>query len=232
MTVDFATYCCYKDKDKLMPVLVDHVKSHSYDFDSVNVIFQRTNIILGEYNSYHIDNRDYNSILLSNGINPYNKEADEYTHGYNAAHYWKHHCVNHLKALNESTADYIVLADADCYMKTNTNWVEKGIQLLKSNPKYLVISPSDGTKVAHETNIMSQQLFLCERKRMLGIDFDLPFTGFKEGGPFAEFYFLLEGRISRYMEKHGLTRFMLSDEHRYWHDQWMVLLALNVLYLL
>ncbi len=222
MTVDFATYCCEKDIDKLGPVFNRHVKSHGYDFDLINIIFQRTpmGVINNPVKGYYISDVNYDQILRDNGINPDNKEADDYTHGWDAAHYWKHHCVNQLVALNKSTADYIVLADADCYMVTNTNWVEKGIQLLKDNRKYLVISPSDGTRVAHETNIMSQQLFLCERQRMLDIDFDLPFTGFKEGGPFAEFYFLLEGRISRYMEKHGLTRFMLSDEHRYWHDQW------------
>jgi len=220
MTVDFFTFCCPKDKDKLMPVLYDHVKSHGYDFDFVNVIFQRTDVIWGDYNSYHIAKDDYDDILLNNGISPNNEEAEEYTHGWGAAHYYKHHLVNHLKALNENTADYIVFSDSDCYMITNTNWVEKGIQLLKDNPKYLVISPSDGTKVAHETNIMSQQLFLCERQRMLDIDFDLPFTGFWDGSPMQEYHFMLEGRIGRYMYKNGLKRFMLGDDNRYFHDQW------------
>lgn len=221
MTVDFATYCCAKDKDKLAPVFQEHVDSHGYDFDKVFLIHQR--LYLEGQPEYiecrFIHENNYDDILKNNGINPDNKEADDYTHGWDAPHYWKHHCVNQLVALNKSKADYIVLADADCHMITNTNWIEKGIKLLKANNKYLVISPSDGTKMAHETLIMSQQLFLCERQRMLDIDFDLPFTGFKDGGPFAEFYFMLEGRISRYMEKHGLTRYMLSSEHRYWHKQ-------------
>ncbi len=80
MKVDFATYCCEKDMDKLMPVLDDHIKSHSYDFDSINVIFQRTDIIWGDYNSHHIAKHSYDDILSSNGINPDNKEADYYTH--------------------------------------------------------------------------------------------------------------------------------------------------------
>lgn len=222
MTVDFATYCCSKDRYKLESVFNNHVASHGYDFNETFLLYQRCkpNIIVKDAKIVDINKNEYYNILKDNGINPDNSEADKYTHGWDAAHFWMHHCVNHLVALNESTADYIVLADADCHMITNTNWVEKGIQLLKDNRKYLVISPSDGTKVAHETNIMSQQLFLCERQRMLDIDFDLPFTGFWDGSPMQEYHFMLEGRIGRYMYKNNLYRYMLSSQFRYWHDQW------------
>lgn len=222
MEVDFFTYCCHKDKEKLMSVLYDHVKSHRYDFNSVNVVFQRTPIRKSDnFNSYYISEDDYDNILLKNGINPNNEEAEDYTHGWAAAHYYKHHLVNHLKALNESTADYIVLADADCYIKDQpSSWVTKGINILQNNKSILVVSPSDGTKLAHQTQNMSQQVMLVERKRLLEIDFDLPFEGFKEGGPMQEYYFMLEGRIGRYMEKNNLYRYMLSSQFRYWHFGW------------
>ena len=223
MTVDFATYCCAKDVDKLEPVFNRHVKSHGYDFDVINIIFQRIPMraVSKPAKGYHIGRHNYNQILISNGINPDNKEADDYTHGWDAAHYWKHHCVNHLKALNKSTADYIVLADADCYIKEQPrSWVTEGIKILESDKSILVVSPSDGTKGAHQTQNMSQQVMLVNRKRLLKIDFDLPFEGFKEGGPMQEYYFMLEGRIGRYMEKNNLYRYMLSSQFRYWHSQW------------
>lgn len=223
MTVDFATYCCEKDKHKLNKVFGDHVRSHQYNFDTIHLIYQRcvpveVNQGIGEY---LIRRNQYDYILETNGINPDNKEADDYTHGWDAAHYWKHHCVNQLVALNQSTADYIVLADADCHIKyQRSSWVEEGIKLLKRDPSILVVSPSDGTERAHKTQNMSQQVFLCERQRMLNIDFDLPFEGFREGGPMQEYYFMLEGRIGRYMEKNNLYRYMLSSDFRYWHAQW------------
>jgi hypothetical protein len=221
MTVDFFSYCCHKDKDKLLPALDDHVKSHGYNFNSVNVVFQRTEIVEGNYNSHYIAESEYNKILSANGIDPDNAEADDYTHGWSAAHYWKHHCVNHLKALNESKADYIVLADADCYIKNQRHsWIDEGIKILRNDKSVLVVSPSDGTPKSHKTQNMSQQMFLCDRQRLLSIDFDLPFEGFKDGGPMQEYYFMLEGRIGRYMEKKNLFRFMLNSEFRYWHSQW------------
>ena len=223
MTVDLATYCCYKDIRKLEPVFDEHVKSHGYDFDNIHLIYQRCEPVnfRKDVNNCIIHEYEYNHILSRNGINPNNEEADDYTHGWDAAHYWKHHCVNQLEALNASTADYIVLADADCYIKSQpSSWVEYGIEVLKSNKSILVVSPSDGTTLAHQTQNMSQQVMLVDRKRLLGIDFDLPFEGFKEGGPMQEYYFMLEGRIGRYMEKNNLYRYMLSSQFRYWHSQW------------
>lgn len=224
MTVDFASYCCAKDRDKLEQVFNKHVESHGYDFDNVFLIYQRCepNIrVKEEVNILRIGGKDYDHILSSNGINPDNQEADDYTHGWGAAHYWKHHCVNHLTAINESEADYIVLADADCYIKEQTSsWVNEGIKILQNDKNVLVVSPSDGTPKAYKTQNMSQQVMLVERKRFLDINFDLPFEGFREGGPMQEYYFMLEGRVGRYLEKNGLYRYMLSSKHRYWHSQW------------
>jgi len=226
MTVDFATYCHPKDIDRLHENFNDHLLSHKYDFDNVHVIYQRVfpnrcELVDGVKIHYILE-EDYSKILTSNGINPDNKEADDYTHGWNGPHYWKHHNVNHLEALRHSEADYIVLSDADCHIKRqplNKTWIEMGIELLQKHDHLLIISPGDGTR-EQQTQNMSQQLFLCERKRLRNIDFDLPFTGFKEGGPMAEYYFMLEGRIGRYMEANGLYRHILGERWRYWHKQW------------
>ena len=144
MTVDFATYCCEKDVTKLHAAYYNHRASHNYDFDESHLIYQRTDDkgVQMPGKKYKISDSDYDNILSKNGINPNNPEADEYTHGWGAPHYWKHHCVNHLTALELSDADFIVLADADCHMLEPTDWVTKGIQLLKDNPEYLVIHPT------------------------------------------------------------------------------------------
>jgi hypothetical protein len=225
MTVDFATYCCDKDRDKLYDNHGHHYQSHNYPFDNSFIVFQRTAPFDEEFMNGHIPlpirRSDYPLILQENSIDPYNSEADDYTHGWKAAHYWMHHCVNQLEALNESEADYIVLADADCYIKNQrSSWVTEGIKILQENESILVVSPSDGTQIAHQTQNMSQQVMLVDRKRLLGINFDLPFEGFRDGGPMQEYYFMLEGRIGRYMEKNNLYRYMLSSDFRYWHNQW------------
>lgn len=221
MIIDFATYCCHKDVDKLIKDFDEHLGSHNYNFNSVHVIYQRIPVKGFKMGiiTHYIDESEYDDILRENGINPHNDEADEYTHGWTGAHYWKHHCVNQLTALKVSHADYIVLSDADCHMVNKTNWIEKGIDILRNNPDILVVSPSDGSDESKTQN-MSQQLFLCERQRLALIDFDLPFEGFRDGGPMQEYYFMLEGRIGRYMEKNGLYRHILPINYRYWHKQW------------
>jgi len=237
MTVDFATYCCKKDVDKLRANFIDHVHSHNYNFDNVHLIYQRitpdkedwknyvwdVTVNHNDYIIHHlIKERDYTKILRSYGIKSVNEEADKYTHGWNHSHYWRHHCVNHLVALRESKADYIVLCDADCHIKNQPageSWVNKGIDILQKKKNILVVSPSDGS-ATQITQTMSQQIFICERERLAGIDFDLPFTGFKDGGPMAEYYFMLEGRIGRYMEANDLYRHILDARWRYWHLGW------------
>ena len=221
MKVDYATYCHHKDADRLHEDFNSHLDSHRFKFDKIHVIYQRVKqrpTITA--NKHEIKAEDYPKILRANGINPNNKEADEYTHGWDSPHYWKHHCVNHLTALEKSEADYIVLSDADCHMINGRgSWVNAGIRILQQNKEALVVSPSDGSNQIR-TQTMSQQLFLCHRQRLKEIDFDLPFKGFTEGGAMQEYYFMLEGRIGRYMEKHNLYRYILSDEFRYWHKQW------------
>jgi cellulose synthase/poly-beta-1,6-N-acetylglucosamine synthase-like glycosyltransferase len=239
MKVDLATFCCSKDVDRLHEAFKENVASHNYPFNNVHLVYQRcvpgpevhgvypklTELSLqiqglaDKFVPHNIFESEYDDILTRNGINPDNKEADDYTHGWKHSHYWRHHCVNHLVAMEKSDADYIVLADADCHMVNKNDWIQKAIQVLGRDPSVLVVSAGDGGVVG-KTQTMSQQLFICERDRLKAINFDLPFKGFRNGGPMQEYYFMLEGRIGRYMEKNGLYRYILGAEHRYWHHQW------------
>jgi len=241
-TVDFATFCCTKDIDRLHApgVLEASVNSHRYQFDNVIVIHQRcsdklfnksslSNVRIVTINNYQVDN-----ILTDFNINPVNPLGDELTHGPTAPHYWKWHVINHLTALRNSTSDYIVFSDADCYIKEQgeRSWIDIGIDLLKRYRDILIISPSDGGFM-HEaktpegyrlTQNISQQMFLCERSRFINeVNFDEYWDGNMDavGGPFQEYYNLLEGRLWRYMRPRGLWRCILpTDIVRYWHDGW------------
>ena len=173
MTIDYITFCCDKDVNKLHDNVVEHQLSHNFIFNKVHVIHQRTSSLgfdylrkmyPDKYVSHEIDAKEYPDILLDFQINPINDEADEYTHGWKAPHYWKHHCVNHLKGLQESNADYIVFSDADCFIKLqrpNYSWINEAIKLLRK-PDCLVVSPGDGSG-NEKTQIMSQQLLTCDR---------------------------------------------------------------------
>jgi hypothetical protein len=66
--------------------------------------------------------------------------------------------------------------------------------------------------------MMSQQMFLINRKAFLAMEF-LPWDGlFMDNGPFAPFYFLMEGRIHRHMVKHDLYRYLLPPQFRWFHE--------------
>ena len=137
---DYFTYCCHKDIDRLLESFDEHWMSHGFDFNSLNIVFQRVNNPKGpnNYDCHIIEEKDYDTILLDNGINPDNKEAEHYTHGWNHAHYWKHHCVNHLVALENSQADYIVMSDADCHIQNQPrSWVPLALIIMASQKQIL-----------------------------------------------------------------------------------------------
>jgi hypothetical protein len=55
---------------------------------------------------------------------------------------------------------------------------------------------------------------------MLEVDFNIPWNWevLAPGGPMQEYYYMLEGRIWRYLHKNQLWRCILPDEiARYWH---------------
>lgn len=216
--IDFSTFCYSGDKERLYMEFSDIYNSHQYVFDNIIVVHQMTASKMsdGGIITPEIWDDEIDQLLERNGINPNNPEAEYYTHGPTAAHYWKWHCINHLKALEVSEAEYIVLSDSDCRMIKNNNWIKQGIEILKRDRSILVVSPSDGgTEV--KTQIMSQQLFLCERERLKNIKWEYPFEGFPPNGPFQEYWWLAEGRIGKYMEKNGLYRYILGHDCRYWH---------------
>lgn len=229
-TVAYSTFCCAKDMERVHAMFQEHLQSHNYGFGNIYFIHQRCGlnapprIIISEkdkraYLRVTIRDEDYQGIMDAFKIPYPNPVLSELTHGWGAPHFWAHHMVNHLKTLQLATADYIVFADGDCYMKSQPegkSWVDEGIRILESNPNVFVVSPNDGGDERPEI-IMSQQMFLVNRKRMMEMDF-IPWDGkFIEGGPFQEFYGLMEGFIYRYMQKNNLCRYVLPSQWRYWH---------------
>ena len=239
-TVDFITFVHHRDYMRLAEgdELESRVKSHRYNFSSVIVIRQRIydNIqavhTRYKYATREINTEDHPNILTEYGIPEEDAIADDKTHGPTAPHYWKWHCINHLIGLKESVADYIVFSDSDCRIKSSPaqSWVDKGIELLRKYNEILIVAPSDGGSMAEKrvsggvrlTQNVSQQLFLCERNRLKSIDFNVPWNWefIAPGGPFQEYYYMLEGRMWRYMHHNKLYRAILPDTWRYWHDAW------------
>lgn len=226
-TVAYSSFCCPKDMARAVSTYWDHAKSHRFDFDEHFFIFQRCEpVFFGgtpKFQAIVIRDEDYPRILHHFCIQYPDPVLSELTHGWGAPHFFAHHLVNHLQTLIICEADYIVFADADCYIKDTPadgpSWVEEGIRILEADPSIFVVCPSDGGPERLE-KIMSQQMFLVNRKRFLEMEF-IPWDGkFIEGGPFQEYYGLLEGWIARYLAKNNLWRAVLGPEYRYWHGEW------------
>lgn len=237
MTVDFVTFCCPKDIRRLYAPneLKYRVESHGFPFNRIVVVWQRCGDMGMPDSSgvVHdvIRSEGHPHILSEFGIPEMDALADEYTHGPKASHYWKWHVINHLIGLKVSVADYVVFSDCDCRMESQpSSWVDKGIKVLQMHKDVLIVAPSDGGHMAERrlpggirlTQNVSQQVFLCERERLKGIDFNVPWDWefLAPGGPMQEYYYMLEGRIWRYMHHNGLYRAILPVRWRYWHDQW------------
>ena len=244
MSVDFITFCHWRDYQRLAAPgeLKRRVESHKYPFREVIVVRQRLRDVEDARNVHfpdatrEVESEDHPAILSEYGLPDEDQIADEKTHGPTAPHYWKWHCINHLIGLKVSTADYVVFSDSDCRIQSSPpgkSWVEAGMQVLSERREVLIVCPSDGGQMAERrikvgniplrlTQNVSQQMFICERERLRQINFNIPwnweFTA--PGGPFAEFYYMLEGRIWRYMHHNGLYRALLPDAFRYWHDMW------------
>lgn len=246
MKVDFFTFCHPGDMHRLYRStwLADMIASHEYPFDTVRIVHQRCagldipqppsiNHLCG--NLHIIPSESHPNILAEFGLPDEDPIADEWTHGPTAPHYWKWHVLNHLIGLKVSDADYIVFSDSDCTIKSHDpgqNWITRGIDILQRYPEILIVSPGDGGQMMEAqtpegyrlTQNVSQQLFLCSRKRLLTVDFNIPWNWefLAPGGPFQEFYYLLEGRLWRYMHRQRLWRCILPDNvARYWH--WNIL---------
>lgn len=235
MSVDLITFCCYKDIDRLHDPgeMEKLVNSHAYQFNNVYLVYQNCRGIkrrkLPDW-VIPIESEDHPMILTEFGISLPQDDAEHYTHGPSAAHYWKWHVINHLIGLKVSQADYIVFSDCDCRIKSQpTSWIPEGLQLLQ-HQDILIVSPSDGGSMAERllthgvrlTQNVSQQLFLCNRERLKAVNFDVPWNWefLAPGGPMQEYYYMLEGRLWRYMHHNQLYRAILPEQWRYWHYQW------------
>ena len=244
--VSYITFCNPKDIRRLHEpnVLNQHIISHEFNFSEVIVVHQRCKGI--QYEPFNIpvrivESENYPDILTRFGLPEKDEVADEFTHGPTAPHYWKWHVINHLIGFIEAKSDYIVFSDADCAIVSSPehpSWIDAGITILENHPEVLIVSPGDGASMFERmlpdvkvnslvlqdirlTQNVSQQLFLC--RRSLGeIDFNISWNweNLAPGGPFQEYYYMLEGRIWRYMDKHNLWRAILPDTWRYWHYQW------------
>lgn len=220
-TVSYGTFCCAKDKDRVLAIAKSSMESHAYPFDEKFFVFQRCDGEAPEgFKQLNISKEDYPSILHAFKIKYPDAVAEYITHGWDAPHFFAHHLVNHLKVLQNATSDYIAFSDGDCYIKEQpegVSWIEEGIRILETNSKVFVVSPSDGRPDGGSDRMMSQQMFLINRKRFLEMEF-IPWDGlFLDNGPFAPFYFLMEGVIYRYMVKYDFFRFVLPPQFRWWH---------------
>lgn len=221
-TVAYSSFCCFKDHARVESRFAENLDSHKYPFDEKFMVYQRCVSMFeppAGVLKAHIFDQDYPGLLNAFGIKNPDPVLDELTHGWGAPHYWQHHMVNHLKTLQIAKSDYIAFADGDCYIKESPadhSWIDRGIEILESDPRAFVVSPNDGGEERIES-IMSQQMFIINRKRFLEMEF-IPWDGkFIEGGPFQEYYGLLEGWIARYMAKNNLYRYVLPPAYRYWH---------------
>jgi hypothetical protein len=241
---DFVTFCHWRDWERLAAPgeLRRRVESHKYPFGEVIVVKQRLRDVPGADKATFpdativVESEDYPTILKDYRLPSEDAQADEMTHGPTGPHYWKWHCINHLIGLKVATAPYVVFSDSDCRIQSSLpgrSWVEVGMQVLTRHREVLIVCPSDGGQTAEArikvgnvplrlTQNVSQQLFMCERERLRRIDFNVPWNWEKTapGAPFQEYYYMLEGRIWRYMDRNGLYRAILPDAWRYWHDQW------------
>lgn len=231
MHVDFATFCYAGDAHRLhVPgQLQKQVQSNGYNFNEIIVIHQlcwpddykgNQLIPFQDYPEDHIHTftiEDLDSILWAFDIDIYKLQ---YVSDTDKQHTWKNHVVNHLAAVMLSKSDYIVFADNDCWIvHQKDSWVELGIKILQNNPGVFMVSPNDGESERF-TQVISQQMFLARTEEFRMMDFNQPgWDGNVNipGGPFPEYWALLEGRIELYCRVTNQCRYVLGPEYRYWH---------------
>jgi len=246
MTVSFITFCHpprYVKRLHEPGVLRGMVESHQWPFDEVIVVHNQCRA--ADYDPFDypcktvdLPREAFDPLLLRFGVQPLDARCEEITHGEGAAHWWKVHVVNHLCGLENTGADYVVFADCDTRMVSQPeerSWVEEAIYLLDAYPHLLIVGPGDGGEAggsmaeggwigrARLTQNVSQQLFCCRGDQFRrNVDFDAMWDGKMNapGGPFQEFYCLLEGRLWRHMRWTGTWRAILPDRWRYYHNSY------------
>jgi hypothetical protein len=139
LTCDFCTYCHPGDVERLHAPgqLQKQVESNKYPFDNVIVIHQRC-----DFNDYPDFNTPFNVKNISIADE---NEMDDILSRFNinkpqafdgTKYYWKYLTVNYLRAIEEVTSEYVVMADADCWMVENPDcWIEKAFEILRNVTK-------------------------------------------------------------------------------------------------
>lgn len=226
MTVTFATFCHKGDAHRLHRPgqLRKQVESNGYDFDKVIVVHQLCNPMAYENSLfqdcpfkvqvYTIINLDYE--LKAFGIDI---DKPQYVSSVDKAHTWKNHVANHLAALKLTTTEYIVFADADCWIiRQPDSWVSRGIEILSSSLDAFIVSPNDG-EPARKTQVISQQMFMARTDNFRNADLNQPeWDGDVKNHPeMPEYHAMLEGRIHHYCKATGKYRYVLPPEYRYFH---------------
>lgn len=226
-TVDFATFCYEGDVDAMHHAVKRQVASNNYDFKTVLLVYQGCvpfehggvpdTGFPTEFDIIH-DRQEGDWMLQQWNIDlegQYASDTDNH-------HTWKNHVINHLRACEMSYADFIVFADADCWMRSqpaDVSWVNRAIYILKENKDVFIVSPNDG-EPERKTDRFSQQMFMVRRSVFNRANFNQPgWDGnvHVPGGPFPEYWALLEGRMALYAKHKGLCRYVLGPEFRYWH---------------
>ena len=226
--VDFITFCCKADGHRLHALgqLKKQVESNGYNFDHICVVHQLCHPADFE-NPYFADCPfevtawiidDLDKILSYYRID-INKP--QYVSNIDKVHTWKNHVVNHLAATMLSSADYIVFADADCWMirqPLGESWVQRGLEILQSQPDVFIVSPNDG-EPERKTQVISQQMFMTRIDDFRQADFNQPgWDGdVRKMSELPEYAAMLEGRMHFYCKAVGKCRYVLSSEYRYWH---------------
>lgn len=227
MKVDFATFCYSGDAARLHALgqLATQVNSNGWVFNNIIVVHQGCDPAdYLPFGSSHVKNVLIKPYEIDEILNRFNIRLDgQYESGTDRKHSWKYHVVNHLRAVEFSDSDYIVFADADCWMiHQPDSWVAVGITILQADPSIFIVSPNDG-EPERKTRRMSQQMFLARTKEFRQADFNQPgWDGNTDipGGPMPEYWGMLEGRIELYCRQTNQFRYVLNEQYRYWHHQW------------
>lgn len=227
-TVDFATFCYRGDGHRLHAPgqLNKQVESNGYQFDTVIVIHQLCNPMEFQ-NSYFSDCsfspriyiiEDLDETLTKTRVDIH---KPQYVSPTDKAHGWKYHVANHAAAILYTASDYIVFADGDCWMirqPPGQSWVQRGLEILQSQPDVFIVSPNDG-EPERKTQVISQQMFMTRVEDFRRADFNQPgwdgdVTKMSE---MPEYAAMLEGRIHFWCKYTNRYRYVLGPEYRYIH---------------
>lgn len=225
--IDFATFCFQGDAHRLHAPgqFRRQVMSNCYDFNQLIVVYQKIqpanyppleDLGMPIIKPMIIGDMHINKILKSFGVDIEKKQYESST---DTHHQWKYHVVNHLCAASVSDADYIVFCDNDCWMLNPINWIDIAVKTFEDNTDCFIVSPNDGEPQRCALR-MSQQMFMVRLDDFKNMDFNQPgWDGNVNvpGGPFPEYFSLLEGRMELYCRVVKKFRYVLSSEFRYWH---------------